>query len=119
MEEGLSMIVYLTDAGDRFDDRLTREAVAIGTTVTIPGPKAGRLLEYMRAPKANPNQSDRDQAIANGLGARWDDEFRRYNQGRVPAAMTLNPRNIVGLMQGVGKDAGLTNLAVARIYPER
>ena len=44
--------------------------------------EAGRLLEYMRAPKANPNQFDRDQAIANGLGARWDDEFRRYNQDR-------------------------------------
>lgn len=107
MDQGLSMIIYLTDAGDKFDGRLIRKALAIGTTVTI--------LD----PKANPNQSCRNQAIANGLSARWNDEFRRYNQDRVPTAMTLNPRNIVGLMQSVERDAGLTNLAVTRIHPER
>lgn len=113
LDEGLTMFVHLSDAGDRFDSRLTETALEIGTVVSIPSPQSDQLLTYMQTPKVNPNQTDRDQAIANGLGERWDAEFTRYHQaGDVPPAMSLDATNIVKLMRELEENTAITDLTV-------
>lgn len=113
LDEDLSMLIHLTDTKEEFDEKLTQESIEIGTVVAIPGHKSNRLLEYMRTPKSNPNQEDRDTAIANGLEERWDAEFKKYHKtGDVPPAMILNPDNIVRLMRKLESEVGITDLAV-------
>lgn len=122
-DEGLHMGIDLSDQGYDFDDESTRVAVAIGTTVVMPSPKAARLLEYMKAPKANPNQENRDQAVANHLGDRWDAEFERFN-GKKPrpwrkgvrSAIELTPVSAVKFMRELGDKALLTEIAVTWLY---
>jgi len=117
--DDLTMFVYLTDHGDKFDGKLTQISSAVGTVVSFPSEtpteavRGALWLHYMGAPKTNPNQSDRDQAIANGLGEQWDQEFSRYNKtGRVPHAMPLNTNTIVELMSKLESEAGVTDLKV-------
>lgn len=123
-DEDLTMIVNLTDAGSKFDDASTREAMAIGTTVVIPSAAGDRMLRYMQAPKANPNQRNRDQAITNGLGARWDAEFAKFNisarfgKNRIPKAMEMNPQNIANLLRRLGQSGVLTEIDVTAVHTQ-
>lgn len=115
-DEDLTMFVYLTDSGYKFDDKLTKQALDIGQVITVPGPKAANFLAYQNAEKANPNQSDRDQAIVNKLGDRWDAEFKKYNNPKdIPQAMKPTPGNIVKLMRQLESEAGMTDLTVTRV----
>lgn len=115
-DENLTMFVYLRDSGYKFDDNLTRQALDIGAVVVIPGPKAADLLAYTKAAKANPNQSDRDIALVNKLGERWDAEFNKYNQPTgIPQAMKPTPGNIVKLMRQLESEANMADLTVTRI----
>ncbi len=119
LQDNLASIIYLTNAGEEYDQQLTNEALEIGTVVAIPGPMSERYLRYIQAAKANPNQADRDIAVTNGLGQRWDDEFKKLNRPEDDQpAMALTPNNIVRLMRDLEKDAGLSGLSVAKVFPE-
>lgn len=123
-DEDLTMFVNLTDAGNKFDDASTREAMAIGTTVACPSAADSRMLRYMEAPKANPNQCNRDQAVINNLGDRWDAEFAKFNKaarfgkGRIPKAMEMNPQNIANLLRGLGSRGVLTEIDVTAVHTQ-
>jgi len=115
-DENLTMFVYLRDSGYKFDANLTKQALDIGAVVSIPGPKAADLLAYTKVAKANPNQSDRDIALVNKLGDRWDAEFKEYNNpGNIPQAMKSTPGNIVKLMRQLESETGMTDLTVTRV----
>ncbi len=115
----LTMFIDLHDADDRFDNKWIRKALEIGTNATIPGSKSRKVIDYIQAPKPD-NQPGRNQAIENGLGGRWDKEFRRFHKGvDVPPAITLSPRSIIGLMRQLENNAALTDLVVWRINHAR
>lgn len=124
LDEDLTMFVNLTDAGNKFDDSSTREALEIGTTVVGPSPEADRFFRYMRAvtAAANPNQKHRDQAIQNGLGERWDAEFakfnrsRRFGRGRIPKAMEMSPANIAKVLSKLGQQGVLAEIDVTAVH---
>ena len=127
-DEKLSTIIYLTKNGRIFDNDLTKEAVSIGTTITIPGPNAKRLLDYMEnANKCNnPNQQNRDQAITNRLGEKWDVEFEKYNpplkrrgliarifDGReedIPLAMDVTQKSVADFMDYLEEELEFSDL---------
>jgi hypothetical protein len=123
LDESLSLGIDLSDEGYKFDEESTREAIAIGTTITIPGPMANRWMSYQHAPKSNPNQSSKDQAVANDLGERWDEEFRRFN-GRKPIfwrkvmrpAIDLTPVSASQVIEGLGELSLLTDASVTWLY---
>ena len=122
-DEGLSVGIDLSDEGYAFDEESTREAVSIGTTVVFPSANARRLMDYMDTPKPNPNQQSRDQAVANKLGDRWDEEFTRFNGKRprpwkknVLPAIELTPASAVELMRKLGDKALLTEIVVTWLY---
>lgn len=78
-DDNLSTIIYLNDSRG-FNDELTREAVALGTTIVLNQSNVRRLDHYQyRASKANPNQYNRDIAIMNGLKENWETEFYQFN----------------------------------------
>lgn len=115
-DEDLSVFIYLTNAGDKFDKNLTREAMQIGTVIEVPGPKAERFLNYLRKPKANPNQEGRGTAIVNGLREKWDAEFRKYHQGTIATSpIGLSPNNIAELLKDLASRTSLVDLKVTRL----
>jgi hypothetical protein len=115
-DEGLSMTISLTDAGYEFDYDLTKEALAIGTTVMYPSPNGERFFKHItQASRYNPNQANRDQAYANNYGRAWDKAFDKCNHNAASPAMTLNPKNIVGLIHTLEEKKALTNLSVVKI----
>ena len=123
LDENLSLGIDLSDEGYVFDDRFTREAVAIGTTIAFPGPMADRWMAYQEAFKANPNQSSRDQAVANDLGERWDKEFLLFNghkprfwQKGVRPAIELTPVSASQVIEGLGELSLLTDASVTWLY---
>lgn len=122
MDEGLSTSIVLSDEGYGFDDKSTREALDIGLTVEVPGPKSQQLLAYLSTPKRNPNQRERDQAVGNDLGERWDAEFHRFNgpqrrwlRRTVPQAMEVTPATVTSLVRNLGDQALFTEVTVGTL----
>jgi len=115
-DERLSMIIYLTNNGLDFDSRLTHEYQAIGTSFNVPSAQSERYLEYLRGTHGgNPNQKNRDQAIANGLQEGWGKEFEKFNGGKIRRAMRISPKNVVDLM-GSMRNVGIVNTKVSRLF---
>lgn len=113
-DEDLTMFIYLSDAGNRFDNKLTKKAEAIGNFILFPGPKVADFMQYSSAYMANPNQADRDQAITNGLKKQWEAQFKAVNNFKgVPPAMVLNGFNIVQFLGGLKADGVFTNIKLA------
>lgn len=114
-DDKLSMIIYLTNNGENFDPRLTREYQRIGTSYRVPSRQNDRHLRYMDAAiGGNPNQENRDQAIANGLQEAWENEFEKFNSGRIPQAMHVSPSNVVDLMRSMTSE-GVENAKISRL----
>ena len=115
-DDDLSMIIYLTDKGD-FDPRLTEEYLDIGLEFAVPSAEAQKFLEYKKQVKeANPNQEHRDQAIANGLGEKWDAEFNKYNpKDKILPVMNITPEHVVGLIQHLQSQLGLDDFRIPRV----
>ncbi|RJQ15697.1 hypothetical protein C4573_06095 [Candidatus Woesearchaeota archaeon] len=121
MDEPLGMTIHLVNDAGQFDDEMTREALYMGNTISVPGPNAQRFLEYMKAVNLrNPNQQDRDQAITNGLGEQWDAEFKKFNppakrrwlffkQPSIPPAMEVTQHSIADMMDYL-QELGLRDL---------
>lgn len=124
LDEKLSLDIDLTDDGYAFDEESTREALAIGTTVVIPGPMSSRWFAYMDAHKSNPNQRSRDQAVSSGLEKRWDKEFKLFNgkksrfwrRNSVVPAMELTPASAVRVIEGLGELSLLEAPLVTHLY---
>lgn len=98
--DSLLMIINLTNRGAEFDESLTEMARKIGTTWTVPSPKAVQRAAYdAAAVKVNPSQSHRDTAVINNLGEAWDRQFKEYNlDQKVPPAVVLTPRKIAEIV---------------------
>lgn len=119
-EQNLKMFIYLSNAGGSFDNRLTQEYRRIRGMREDSRAKSPRLLEYLQASQANPNQQNRDDAIMYRRGEIWHFENSIYNQRtEVPQAMTLTPQNMVALMRGLESDAVLEHVKVSSIHPFR
>ncbi len=131
-DENLSTIVHLTNNGRKFDSGLTNEAVSMGTVIAFPGPNAQRFMDYTeRVNRKNPNQRNRGQAMANGLGEEWDAEFEKYNpqekrqglmarifsgkeQSGIPTAMDLTQNKVAGFIDYLQEELGFTDLKVTQ-----
>lgn len=98
-DDDLSMLIYLENNNIPFDDELTRKAMEIGPVVSFPSQKAREFIEYSQAVNgANPNQHERDIAVINDLGERWDEEFQRFNDAAYRQGMQLSAENIASLV---------------------
>ena len=113
-DEDLSLLIYLTNQGKRFDRRLTQQSIAIGTTTTLPDPEVIVNLRHQYEVVDNPNQGDRDIAVTCGLGVEWNRQFNEAHRDRVPSAMQITAPNIVGLLDKL-KDNGFDNPRVSQL----
>ena len=113
-DEDLSLLIYLTNQGKRFNRRLTQQSIAIGTTTTLPDPEVIVNLRHQYEVVDNPNQGDRDIAVTCGLGVEWNRQFNEAHRDRVPSAMQITVPNIVDLLYKL-KGNGFDNPRVSQL----
>lgn len=116
LDDQLITTICLTEvSANTFERDLTNKLKKIGAVVAIPGPNALSYVEYLKAPKMNPNQSNRDTAVINKLGEKWDEENNRFNLGPVSPVLTLSLHNIANFVNKLSQNAGLTDLTVTML----
>ena len=118
MFDGLNMILHLRDNGDHFDSQEMFTQVALNADTWIKGKDIATFFESrMRADRINPNGSNRDQAIANGLGVLWSQEFNKFNDEPKPRAMEVTHSSLYSFTKKLAK-LGIGDLRLKRLTYE-
>jgi len=131
-DESLSMLIYLSNGGI-FENELTRENLDIGLVFFLHSEKSVRWDEYMKKSNGvnvNPNQVDRDIAVANNLGVQWDLEFEKYNphvrrgvrdvikepkESGIPDPMEITRANLASFMEFLQGSLGMTDFSIEQV----
>lgn len=109
MGDCLSTRIELVAGGEVFSDTLSEDAAEIPLTFAVPSLEADRWLANMiLADQVNPNQRNKDQATANGLGRRWQAAFDKHNPADIlrREPMSISPGSVALLMEAL-EDRGI------------